>query len=318
MGFLIFLGALAIAVLGLGLWGTNFACRRHSEPNWADPEEMKKTGREQFIPDIHAAIAWLERNRKEDWYRVSKDGLKLHAHWCPVEGAKGTLILFHGYRGSYYLDFSKILHQYHRMGYHLLVVDQRSHGLSEGKYITFGVRESEDAILWIHAVNSRCGEDHPVFLDGLSMGSTTVLMALGRGVTPNVRGCIADCGFTSPWDEIGHCIRRWYHVPPTPVLWIMYPFFKLIAGFGLKEYSTVEALKNNRVPLLMLHGLGDNFVPSWMSQRAFDANPGEKNLILVEGADHGLSYVTDEARCQSALEEFLNQYNSVSVKEAEQ
>ena len=155
-----------------------------------------------------------------------------------------------------------------------------------------------------------------MFLDGISMGATTVLMALGRGVPPSVKGCIADCGFTSPWDEIGHCAHRWFHLPEKPMLCLLYPFTKVIAGFGLKEYSTEEALKNNRVPILLIHGLGDNFVPSWMTQRAYDANAGEKTLILVEGADHGMSYLTDEVRCRGALEAFLAKHNPKKEAEA--
>ena len=82
-------------------------------------------------------------------------------------------------------------------------------------------------------------------------------------------------------------------------------FTKIFAGFSLREYSTVTAMKHCRIPVLLLHGLDDDFVPSEMSRQAFDVCVSEKQLILVEGAGHGTSYLTDTPRCQKALKEFL-------------
>ncbi|MFR7743588.1 MAG: hypothetical protein ACLU3I_10065 [Acutalibacteraceae bacterium] len=75
---------------------------------------------------------------------------------------------------------------------------RRAHGQSEGVYITFGIHERRDAATWAQYAAMHFGPDHPLFLGGLSMGATTVLLASALELPPSVRGVIADCGFSSP------------------------------------------------------------------------------------------------------------------------
>ncbi|MBQ2817488.1 MAG: hypothetical protein IJF16_06125, partial [Clostridia bacterium] len=77
----------------------------------------------------------------------SLDGLLLSGRYLPVEGSKKTIILAHGYRSSA-ADFSCAWELYRELGFNLLAIDQRAHGRSEGKYITFGVKEKDDVRLW--------------------------------------------------------------------------------------------------------------------------------------------------------------------------
>ncbi len=76
---------------------------------------------------------------------------------------------------------------YHDLGFNLLLVDQRAQNGSAGRYITFGVRESRDVRPWVELHNREFGPE-PVFLGGVSMGATTVLMAAGGPLPENVRG----------------------------------------------------------------------------------------------------------------------------------
>ena len=61
----------------------------------------------------------------------------------------------------------------------MLLVDERSHGDSEGEYIGFGCLDRMDALGWIEWLVGRCGEDMEILLHGTSMGGATVLMASG-------------------------------------------------------------------------------------------------------------------------------------------
>ena len=56
----------------------------------------------------------------------------------------------------------------------------------------------------------------------------------------------------------------------------------------------------------MVHGLDDGFVPCEMTQQGYDACAGEKELYLVEGADHGLSFLTDSQRYKERVLAFLD------------
>lgn len=301
---LLILLALAAMLLGAGYYVFRTACRRVKELPWQDAAALQSTMWAPLASRIHESFDWLEKHNARDVYLDSDDGLKLHGLWIPRVDAVGSILLFHGYRSCPQSDFSMVLDFYHRLGFNLLLADQRSHGKSEGKFITFGIWEHRDVLRWIQWHNASYGNQE-LFLGGMSMGATTVLLAAGEDLPENVRGITADCGFTTPARIIGREIRKQTHLPPKPLLLLAEPFARLLGKFSLWEDSTVKAMKKCRVPVLMIHGTGDNFVPCDMSKEAYAACRAEKYLILVEGAGHGLSYVVDQPRCQSALEEFF-------------
>lgn len=193
----------------------------------------------------------------------------------------------------------------HRLGYDVLLPYQRSHGESQGKYITYGVKERFDCQSWARYAARRFGEDKPLFLMGISMGAATVLMASGLELPGNIRGIVADCGFTTPWDIMAHVARRDYRLPPFPLLYLLDGLAWLRAGFRLKGADTRKALERNRIPVLFLHGEADSFVPLSMTEENFAACRAEKRLYTVPGAGHAQSFGVDPEGCKRALREFL-------------
>lgn len=138
------------------------------------------------------------------------------------------------------------------------------------------------------------------------MGATTVLMAAGGPLPENVRGIMADCGFSSPWEIMAAVAKHRAHLPAFPMLYLVNFWCRLLAGFDGKEGSTVQAMARNRLPVFFAHGQADNFVPWAMTQAAYDAADCEKELLLVPGAGHGRSYLVDQERYLQMLERFLN------------
>lgn len=287
-----------------GLFIFRYACLRGRELDWHDPEAVSKSSYKPYAEVIPLAHKWILDHKAKDVSILSHDDLRLHGWWIPAENAKGTMLLFHGYRSTYLVDFAAVYELYHDKGYNILLADQRSHGRSEGKYITFGVKECRDAAGWVDYHNRNFGEI-PVFLCGLSMGASTVLFAAGNPLPSNVRGITADCGFTSPYEIIRHVAVK--TVGRAAVLFLPMANFwaRQIALFDMKECSTPKSLTRCPVPILMCHGLADDFVPSDMSRIGFDACVSEKELILVEGAAHGTSFLKDRARVESALLNFF-------------
>lgn len=93
-----------------------------------------------FMVKINEGKKWFLSMNIEDVSIVSYDGLKLTGYFFPVDDAKGSILLVHGFHSSGPTDFSVVVKFYHEMGYNLLVINQRTHNSSEGKYITFGVK----------------------------------------------------------------------------------------------------------------------------------------------------------------------------------
>lgn len=239
---------------------------------------------------------------------IEANGVELAAKRYRQEEPKGRIVMFHGYRSIAETDFGCAMDYYYSQGYELILVDQRAHGKSSGSWIGFGVLERYDCLAWLRYLNEEF-DPLPTFLSGISMGCTTVLMALGLELPPNVKGVIADCGFTSPKEIIYHVMKHKLRISPALLLPGMSLFSKVFAGFSYNEYSTLTALKENKIPVLFIHGKNDNYVPPEMTLRNYEACVAEKQLLMVEGAGHGTSYLQDRPGAEKALAAFFSKYN---------
>ena len=298
---------LFLLVLASGAYVFVLACVRRKELPWMVEEELKKTSYAKYYNCIMASDAWLKNHNAQDVYIKSKDGLKLHGFWVPAENPRGTILLAHGYRSTILVDFGLAYAFYHALGMNILVPHQRAHGESEGRYITFGVIESEDMRCWI-AYHNRTHGNLQMILSGLSMGASTMLYLADQDLPDNVKCIIADCGFTSPKAILDVVYRSVVHFPSGPSLWAADLFARIFAGFGLNEKDTRVVLKNAKLPVLMIHGLDDDFVPCYMTQEGYDVCTGDKELLMVENAGHGTSFLVDKEVYTMQVISFLEKH----------
>ena len=268
---------------------------------------LKGTAMEPYGEIILREREWFAKQDREDVFIESYDHLSLHGQYLTQKDARGTMLLVHGFQSSGEGDFSCILKEYYSMGFNLLVIDQRASLQSQGDYLTMGVRERWDVRSWCIWLLQRMGERHRVVLDGISMGGATVLMAAGLDLPKNVCGVIADCGFTSPRDIFLAVMKDRYHIP-TCFLWGAGLCCRVMAGFSMDEASTVDALRHCTLPLLLVHGEADDFVPCSMTRAAYEAAGCEKTLLTVPGAGHGMSFLVEHDRVYAALVDFLDKH----------
>jgi len=302
VGFILI--ALFVLVLFSGGYTFVVACVRRKELPWLDEAAMQKTSYGKYYENIVIGNKFLMENPSQEVQITSDDGLKLSGVWVPAENPKGTILLAHGYRSSKIVDFSLAFGMYHGLGLNILIPDQRAHGKSEGKFITFGVKESRDMQLWVAYHNKTFGE-LPLILSGLSMGASTMLYLADADLPDNVKCMIADCGFTSPKEIIKSVFQRIIHLPAAPTLWAADLFARLFAGFSLGEKDSRQTLKNSKLPVLLVHGVDDGFVPCEMTRQGYAACTGSKELLLVEGADHGVSFLVEREKYVETVLSFL-------------
>ena len=280
--------------------------QRLREGKWAD-----------CAPRMREAMVWYQHREKEELFLTSRDGLRLRGAYLEAPEAKGCVLLFHGFRSCGEFDFSLVLPMLYENGYSTLLVDQRSHNRSQGRYIGYGILERYDCQRWAWLMHNKLGGRLPLFLEGLSMGASTVMMASDLPMPPSVRGIIADCGFNSAWEEIRHCIHQWYHISSFPILPLTDLACRAAAGYSLKETTAARSLSRSSLPVLFVHGTGDDFVPASMTEENYAAAGGEKRRVLVDKAGHGLSYLVAEEQCREALLRFLRDYAAGYVPPAE-
>lgn len=249
----------------------------------------------------------LEESDNEVVEITSHDGVSLVGHWIPQAHPRRVIIAMHGWRSSWGQDFGLIRDFWERSGCSVLYADQRGQGQSGGDYIGFGPIERYDCLDWVNWVTGRCGSELPIYLWGASMGSSTVLMASDLPLPENVHGIVGDCGFTSPHDIWKHVATNNLHMSfrlRSPLAKTMY---RRRTQLDAASFSTADALSRTRVPVLLIHGTDDRFVPVEMTFENYKACASPKKLLIVPGAGHCQSYYLERERYEQIVEEFWSE-----------
>ncbi|MDD7293067.1 MAG: alpha/beta hydrolase, partial [Clostridiaceae bacterium] len=258
---------------------------------------------------------WLEDYGYERYTINADDGTKLIGYLMrPEKPSKNFVFCSHGYRSEGRREFSGISQYYLSRGFNVFLVDHRASGESGGKYIGFGYYEAKDSIRWLEFLNKTFGEDISIVLHGVSMGSATVMLMGGDEALPeNVRLIVADCGYTSAWDEFKYKLSA-MKIPEKPLLPAVNAINIRKAGYDFRDTSAVDAVKRAKVPFLFIHGGADNFVPTFMVYLLFDACASKlKEMMIVDGADHASSFVAGREQYEAKLDEMLEKTLTVTA-----
>ena len=303
MTFLILL----IVFAGIFLGGAYYAYRIAFFSPKDNRDRIPQTNGKQYDPyrEEMARIFHQLNDRPCEYVTITSfDGLTLSGRYYHIKDGAPLDIGFHGYRSSPLTDFSGGSELSFSLEHNVLLIDQRAHGKSEGSTISFGIKERQDLLSWVEYALDRFGADVKIILYGVSMGGATVLMASELPLPENVKGIIADCPYSSPMDIILHVGKSM----PFPQ-WLIKPFVilgaKIFGGFDVNETTAEQAVKKATVPILIIHGDADGFVPCEMSD-IVKSNPRLVQRHTVAGADHGISYLVDTKKYQKIVTEFLN------------
>ena len=271
------------------------------------PDDFPLPPGDVYIPYHSFIIESIKQMRAmphEDIKIKSHDGLTLAGKYFECKPGAPLELLFHGYQGSGERDLSAGIERCFAMGRNALIIDQRSHGESEGRTTTFGIKERFDCLRWIEYANERFGKDTKIIITGVSMGAATVMMAAGEQLPENVVCVLADCGYSSAKAIIIKVISE-MGLPAK----LLYPFVRLGAlvfgGFNLEQTSPIEAVKKAKVPIIFIHGDTDDFVPHSMSAELYEACSSEhKSFVTSPGAGHGIAYPVNREIYINALLDF--------------
>lgn len=254
-------------------------------------------------------ITWTKELRAAPYEELTvtdDKGLTLRARYYECKKGAPIDVIFHGYRGNAERDLSGGIARCFALERNVILVNHRGAGDSEGHVISFGVKECDDCIRWIHKVIERFGKDVRIYLSGVSMGAATVMMASCRELPENVVAILADCGYSSAKEIIEKVIKD-MHLPVKP----LYPFVKLGARifgrFDLEATPPIEAVKNAKVPMIFFHGDADTFIPCDMTVRCYEACSTPKKLVIVPGAAHGVAFPRNKELYVASIKEFMEE-----------
>jgi len=300
MTIYLMIALLIIAGLGLGIIAFAFQQLTHMKLQSTDHlfQYLEQSGvysRERF-----------SRLKKQEVHILSDDGLRLCGYVIENDpSSKHWAIIVHGYTVSMLIS-TQYIDLFQSEGFNILLIDQRRHGNSEGKYTTYGYYEKYDIAAWVRWILHSYGTECSIGLHGQSLGGSTVLEYLSI-VHPNVKFVVADCPFSDMKQLVRHQARTVYRLPASPILPIINMMLKSRAGFSMEQVSPLQVVEHCHLPALFIHGTKDNYVPTYMSEQLYEHKAGPKNLLLVEGAIHGNAYAVAPKEYSEAVRLLIHQ-----------
>lgn len=261
-----------------------------------------------YEDELTAGYDWIHEQDAEEVHVVAYDGVRLTGHLITNRRAYRTVILFHGWRGTWDHDFAGIAEWLYEQNSNLLLVEQRGHGNSGGRFTGMGLKERHDVLTWTDWIRKSVSRWHPIYLYGISMGASAVLMASPKLEEGRVNGLIVDCGFTQVYEEVRQYLaQKW--IPEHPFMDGVNLMARVFLHLDLRKSSTVRALGKNVTPVLFFHGREDRFVPLSMTEKNYEACRAPKTLCVIDEARHGMSCVIDNRTYHKKLDQFFDQYD---------
>lgn len=211
----------------------------------------------------------------------------------PFKGVCAVVV--HGWQG-HPLSRAKDALQYLEAGFSVLMPALRGHEPTGGNYSDLFLKHYDDLGTWMDLVTKKYGEDESnkvraFVLDGVSMGASNVLKMAGDPKLPDsVVAVIADCGYTSLREEGRWMLHKLPFFLRFPVLIATQLFYGLLTGVWSDKPTPLDRIRHAQVPIFIIHGKNDLFVPTWMGEQLYEACVSKKKeLWIVPNATHATS-----------------------------
>lgn len=270
-------------------------------PNEFDQSSIYGRGKNWFYANrmeyLNVRIDAFDHRKLAGYYRPSAD-----------KGCRNVVILLHG-RDEHPSEmgaYAKLLMK--ELQCNVLIVHQRAHGMSEGKYCTYGLFESVDLMNWIEFCKRQVGENARIFIMGRCMGATSALLAAEqKEFSPNVAGIIADCPYSSADDAlltVGG--RRFGSIIKPLMLWVHKDAKKRI-GVDITLCDCVPRAGRIKPPVLIFQGSDDNVALPENTKKIYDNLRSAKRMVTIPGARHLQSYNDAPAVYEKEVRTFIEQ-----------
>lgn len=249
---------------------------------------------------------------REEVYIKSKEGFKLKGYLLEkYKDSNKYMILVHGFTANNHVHMA-FARFFINEGFNVLVVDERNHGDSEGKYPSYGYFEKEDIDRWIDFLYKRKkGKKLFLGLHGQSMGGATVLMCGSRN--SKVDFIIEDCGYSSAKKEILWEIAKVLPISKNIVYKLLRIKAKYMIGFDIEDVNPIKDILKTKKPIMFIHGNEDKLVPCEMALEMFGARNNRRDvLFIVEGADHMWAYPKKKKEYERKVHDFIENVEKMS------
>ncbi len=247
---------------------------------------------------------------KYDAYRtdvsIVSDGLKLVGQYFDF-GGKNAVIIVPGRMEALYYSMH-YTEPYRAAGLNVLVIDNRAHGNSEGKYNCVGFKEWADVLKWAEFLHDE-KDNKKVVLHGICVGSATVLYAAINEKCPDyVAGIVVDGMYETFGESTANHFKE-RNKPLFPSLYLIMWRLKRKCGVNAAKVGPKTCINKMTKPILFLHGVKDEYSAPEKAQELYDKCPSEhKKLVWLKEGKHSRLRMHNEREYDVAVTEFVNNF----------
>ena len=273
-------------------------------------------GRACSAPDNIEQVAMY--NIGEEWFKenesymkeveiTSFDGLHLVGQYFDF-GFKKCAIIHQGRtEGLLYCHY--FTKPYKELGFNILVVDPRAHGLSDGKYSTVGVKESKDLLKWIELVHDKFNNEK-IFLHGICIGSATCLYAITDKKTKDyIEGIVVD----GMYKDFYSTMKTHTKAEGAPlagfISYLTLVWMIILAHANPLKNTPKRAIKKLKKPILMIHSKMDVFSLPVYADMLYNICPSDKKIVWFDKGAHSHIRINNQERYDEVIKEFIQERN---------
>ena len=218
------------------------------------------------------------------------DAPRIHGWWWPDDDADAPVVLYlHGARWNLTGNLNRIS-RLREFGFSVFAIDYRGFGKSDGDLPSEATVYEDARVGWALGRRSRARPQARRFIYGHSLGGAVAVdlaASLGSG-GDGARGLIIESSFTNFADVASEITRG------------LFP-----AAMLSQKFDSVGKIARVRMPVLVVHGQGDRYMPMRFSEALYAAAPEPKRLLLVPNGSHNNSLTVGRFRISPCAVRFV-------------
>lgn len=195
---------------------------------------------------------------------------------------------------------------YKKLGYNVLAIDNRSHGLSDGKFNTLGMREYKDLLIWAKFLHEQC-HVQKIWFHGICIGGATALNAFTSENAPDYfEGLTVDGTYLHFGDMLERRIKaRNRKAHPCTEFVMFYEF--LVSGKNPAKHGPIHCIDKMNKPMLFLYSREDVFSPEDAVLKLYDKCPSSKRLVWFDKGIHSHLRINAPELYDRAIADFVSE-----------
>ncbi|MGI4838389.1 MAG: alpha/beta hydrolase [Janthinobacterium lividum] len=215
----------------------------------------------------------------------------LHAWWWPARGSNApTLLYLHGMRWNLTAQLGRIT-ALHNMGFAVLAIDYRGFGQSPGDLPSERSVYQDAQAAWKRLVQLQPDAGKRMIYGHSLGGAIAIDLAeqIDKDDLPKASGLIIESTFTDMGAAAQAVIKT-----SLPVRWIL-----------SEKFDSIDKIADVGIPVLIVHGTEDQYIPPRLSEELFEAAMAPKKLLLIPGGTHNNSMIVGNRQYAEAIRQLF-------------